>query len=90
VRTLGYSCKQLLAKRLADMAEPEHLPRVRGLYEARAAGGPDIPLTRRYVRKDGARVCMLDRVSANRAASGRASSLLAPSLEPTGTQDGPG
>jgi two-component system CheB/CheR fusion protein len=78
---LGYSHRELLDMRLADVIDPEDHPRVRRQYQAVAAGGPQQELCTRYVRRDGRRVRVLERISAIRDPGGHATSLLSLSFD---------
>lgn len=85
---LGYSREELLRKRLSDLTDAEDLPRVQAQFEALARGGPDIQVEKRYVRKNGSRVRVHERVSAIRDASGTPGSLLLLSFDPLEGGDG--
>jgi len=85
---LGYSREELLRKRLSDLTDAEDLPRVQAQFEALARGGPDIQVEKRYVRKNGSRVHVHERVSAIRDASGTPGSLLLLSFDPLEGGDG--
>lgn len=87
---LGYSREELLRKRMGDLTDAEDLPRVRAQFEALAAGGPDIHVEKRYVRKNGSRVRVHERVSAIRDGSGTPGSLLSLSFDPLEGGDGTG
>ncbi|HEX7384807.1 MAG TPA: PAS domain-containing protein, partial [Burkholderiaceae bacterium] len=78
---LGYSREELLRMRLEDVTEPQDLPRLREQMQSLVHGGPDLRFDRCYVRKDGTRVTMHERVSAIRDAAGRPTSLLAMSFD---------
>ncbi|HSN31763.1 MAG TPA: chemotaxis protein CheB [Ideonella sp.] len=78
---LGYSRDELLRLRLEDITEPQDLPRVRERMQSLVHGGPDLRFDRCYVRKDGTRVTMHERVSAIRDAAGRPTSLLSMSFD---------
>jgi len=67
---------------VADVTDPEDLPRAQPLLEAIAKGGPDVQIDKRYVRRDGSRVPTHERVSAIRGANGVPISLLLLSLAP--------
>jgi two-component system CheB/CheR fusion protein len=85
---LGYTRDELLRRRLADITDPEDLPRVRTQLEAAMADGADIRVDKRYVRADGKRVRTHERVSALRDALGKPASLLLVSFD--FTDDRPG
>jgi two-component system, chemotaxis family, CheB/CheR fusion protein len=85
---LGYSREELLRQRLSDLTDADDLPRVQAQFEALARGGPDIQVEKRYVRKNGSRVHVHERVSAIRDASGTPGSLLLLSFDPLEGGDG--
>ena len=74
--TLGYTREELLKKRLSDLTDPADLPRMQEELKALAKDGPDAQFEKRWVRKDGARVRTLERVSAIRDGHGQPGSLL--------------
>ncbi|HEU4460037.1 MAG TPA: chemotaxis protein CheB [Methylibium sp.] len=80
---LGYSREELLRRRVADLTDGDDLPLLRTMLEAFARGGPDTQITKRYVRKDGQRLQLLERVSALRDATGKPRSLLVLLLDDT-------
>jgi len=78
---LGYSREELLQKRVADITDAEDLALLRSTLADFAAGGADTQIAKRYVRKDGQRLLMLERVSALRDGQDRPNSLLLLSLD---------
>jgi two-component system CheB/CheR fusion protein len=79
--TLGYSRDELLRKRFADITDPQDLALTQAQYSALSAGEPYAQLSKYYLRKDGRRVRMLERVSALRDGNGKPSSLLSLSFD---------
>ena len=68
--------------RVADVTDPQDVPRLQPLFEAIVGGGPDVQIDKRYLRRDGSRVPTHERVSAIRGANGVPTSLLLLSLDP--------
>ncbi len=81
---LGYTRAELLQKSLADITEPEDLERVRERFAALARGGSEAQVERAYVCRNGARLRVIERVSALRDAGGATASLLVLSFDPPG------
>ncbi len=78
---LGYARAELLRKTLSDITEPADIVPVRERFAAIAQGGADAQVERDYVRRDGSRLRVVERVSAIRDAGGATASLLALSFE---------
>jgi len=72
----GLPARGLLGRHLAELSDPEDLPRLRAEMDALAQGGLDVQFEKRWLRKDGSRMRTLERVSTLRDAQGRPSSLL--------------
>jgi two-component system CheB/CheR fusion protein len=80
--TLGYTRDELLTMRVADVTDPQDMPRLLPLFKAIVGGGPDVQIDKRYLRRDGSQVPTHERVSAIRGANGVPTSLLLLSLDP--------
>jgi PAS domain S-box-containing protein len=78
---LGYTRDELLRRRQADITDPDDLPRLRAQLEALAAGGAATEVHRRYVRSDGMRVPVRERLSPIRAGGGLPASVLLVSFD---------
>ena len=75
-RMLGYPREELLRKRLSDLTDPGDLPEVRARLDALIRGGPHARLDKGYVRADGSRLQVAERVSVIRDESGKPTSML--------------
>jgi two-component system CheB/CheR fusion protein len=73
---LGYTRDELLQRRLRDVTDPEDLPAMHARIEALVAGGPDVQLDARCVRKNGSRLWTHERLSLMRDGRGQPISLL--------------
>ena len=78
---LGYARDELLQRRQRDLIDPGELPRAIAAFRALAHGGPDFHMDKHYVRKDGSRVRVHERVSAVPDGGERPASFLALGFE---------
>ena len=78
---LGYTRDELLQRRQRELTAPEDVAASQALYDALAQGGPGFHIDKRYVRRNGERLWVHERVSAIRDRGDRPSSFLALSFE---------
>jgi PAS domain S-box-containing protein len=83
-RAFGLTRDEIMGMRLADLTDPVDLPRYQASLDALLAGGPDVRINRRCVRKDGRRLQLHERISAVRDATGNVTSLLCLSFDREG------
>ena len=86
---LGYTRDELLGKGLADITEGADYPRVQERLDALIDGGSHTQVEKRYVRSDGSRLRVHERVSVIRDERGQPASLLLLSFEPVEGKDDP-
>jgi two-component system CheB/CheR fusion protein len=78
---LGYARDELLQRHQRELTEPQDVAASHALYDALARGGPGFHVDKRYVRRDGRRLWVHERVSAIRDRGAHPSSFLALSFE---------
>jgi two-component system CheB/CheR fusion protein len=78
---LGYTLDELLQRRMRDISDPSEFAEEEARMRAIAMGGAASQNERAYVRKNGDRLRILERMSAIRDAQGRPASLLALSFD---------
>jgi two-component system, chemotaxis family, CheB/CheR fusion protein len=74
--SLGYSREELMGRRLQDLVDPQDLAAAQARLDALAAGGANAEDEQRYIRRDGGRLRVRERISAVRDEQLRAQSLL--------------
>jgi two-component system CheB/CheR fusion protein len=85
---LGYSREELQRMRLVDITDTEDHARVQARLDALINGGSHAQFDKRYVRRDGSRIRVLERVSVIRDERGQPASLLLLSFEAAEGKDG--
>ncbi|MCA1623587.1 MAG: PAS domain S-box protein [Acidobacteria bacterium] len=80
---LGYSCEELLGRRMHDITHKEDLPGNVELFERAVETGESFTIEKRYIRKDGSTVWVQNAVTAILDAAGKPKSLLAVTLDIT-------
>ena len=78
---LRYTREELLQRRQADITAPEDLSPIRAQLEALSAGAAATEVQRQYVRSDGTRVPVRERLSTIRSADGRPGTVLLVSFD---------
>jgi PAS domain S-box-containing protein len=85
---LGYDREELSRLRLGAITDSADLARVQQQYDAIVNDGSRARIDKRYVRKDGSRLAVHERVSVIRDADGKPGVLLLLTFEAVAGEDG--